>query len=338
MASDIRAAGLIYGQMAHHLDHVGPFCALIEIPLIVTEEEIASLARKYYPGLEVIYWDYIQVPHNLVQQFDTIFSSMPRPLFEDVFFLPMKLARKEISTVWLPHGNSDKGHASIFMEGLQHDHYALVYGKKMIDFLQEKKVFHQLKSCITIGNFRYTYYLKNKAFYDALAEQLLPFDKKVILYAPTWKDKENSTSFYEACSILIDNLPEQYHLVIKLHPNLNDLETDRIFYRYENAPRVLFLKDWPPIYPLLNKAAIYIGDMSSIGYDFLTFNRPMFFLNQNNRDLLHDRGLFLHQAGVSLTPEEYPQIYTIIEEEDKEHLSAIRQEIYSYTFGDTPFG
>lgn len=336
MASDIRAAGLVYGQMVHHLDHVGPFCALVGIPLIVTEEEIASLAEKYYPGLEVIYWDYLQIPFNLVQQFDAIFSSLPRPLFEDVFFLAQQLARKQVISIWLPHGNSDKGYASIFMEGLQNDFYALVYGKKMVDFLKEKEAFHQLKSCITTGNFRYTYYLKNKTFYDNLVEQILPNDKEVILYAPTWKDKENSTSFYEACPILIDHLPEGYHLVIKLHPNLNDSETDRLLYRYENTPRVLFLKEWPPIYPLLQKAAIYIGDMSSIGYDFLTFNRPMFFLNQNKRHLSDDKGLFLYQAGVSLIPEEYAQIYTIIEREiqkDKERFSSIRQNVYSYTFG-----
>jgi hypothetical protein len=330
-----KSAGLIYGPMGHHLDHLGPFCSLMGFPLIVTEEALAVSARNYYPGVEVIYWDYLQAPASVVQHFDTIFSSLPHPLFEDIFFLAQKLLRKEVTSVWLPHGNSDKGHASIFMEGLQHDLYALVYGKKMIEFFKEKQAFHQLQSCITIGNFRYTYYLKYKDFYDPLVDQKIPFSGPVILYAPTWRDKENSTSFYEACPILIDHLQKPYNLVIKLHPNLNDSDVDKLITCYENTPCVLFLKDWPPIYPLLQRTSIYIGDMSSIGYDFLKFNRPMFFLNQNRRDLTTDPGLFLHKAGISLMPEEYPQIYSIIKREiqkDQEKFFSIRQEIYSYTF------
>ena len=331
----IRSAGLVYGPMAHHLDHLGPFCSLMGLPLVLTEQDLVEHAAKYYPDLKVIYWDYLEAPSNLVQTFDVIFSSLPRPLFDDIFFLAEKLAGKNVTSVWLPHGNSDKGHASSFMEGLQHDLYALVYGSKMIDFLKEKQAFAQLQSWNIIGNFRYTYYLKHKAFYDALVSLTIPFSTPVILYAPTWKDKENSTSFYDACPLLIENLPDSYSLVIKFHPNLSDLEVDRLLYRYENTPRVLFLKDWLPIYPLLNRSSVYIGDMSSVGYDFLTFNRPMFFLNQNKREVSSDPGLFLYKAGISLTPEEYPQIYTIIQKEiekDQEKFSSIRQEIYSYTF------
>ena len=330
----ITSAGLIYGPMAHHLDHLAPLCALLDIPLIVTEEEIASAAKKYYPGLNVIYWDYLQIPSYLIKQFDTIFSSLPRPLFDDIFFLAQKLLGKEISSIWVPHGNSDKGHASIFMEGLKHDLYALVYGNKMIDFLKAKDAFYQLKACHAVGNFRLTYYLKYKDFYDTLLENTLGFSHPFILYAPTWQDGETSTSFYGAISHLIDKLPSNFHLVIKLHPNLNDTRADQLIYRYENRPRVIFLKEWPPIYSLLNKTSIYIGDMSSIGYDFLTFNRPMFFLNQNKRPL-SDPGLFLHKAGISLFPDDYAQIYAIIEKElsqDKENFFSIREEIYSYTF------
>ena len=49
-----KSAGLIYGKLAHHLDHIAPLCSLMQIPLIVTEEEIARAARQFYPGVEVI--------------------------------------------------------------------------------------------------------------------------------------------------------------------------------------------------------------------------------------------------------------------------------------------
>ena len=321
--------------MVHHLDHVGPFCSLIGIPLVVTDEEIARLAKTYYPDLRVIYWNYIEISFKLAEQFNTVFSSMARPFIEDIFFLSQKLTGKKLTSIWLPHGNSDKGHASVFMEGLKEDLYACVYGQKMIDFLKIKGAFHQLKACIPVGNFRYTYYLKYKDFYDNLIQQVLPVSQSVILYAPTWKDQENSTSFYEACPSLIDHIPDNHHLVIKLHPNLTDLEVDRWIDLYHHKQNVTFLREWTPIYPLLNKTSVYIGDMSSIGYDFLTFNRPMFFLNQNQRSLTQDPGLFLHQAGISLMPNEYSNIYTLMQQEiprDQEKFSSIRAKIYSYTF------
>src|SRR5438105_1920604 len=42
---------------------------------------------------------------------------------------------------------------------------------------------------------------------------------------------------------------------------------------------LLFITDFPLIYPLLAKTDIYLGDVSSIGYDFLFFQKPMFFFN-----------------------------------------------------------
>jgi CDP-glycerol glycerophosphotransferase (TagB/SpsB family) len=210
------------------------------------------------------------------------------------------------------------------MEALEHDTTAWVYGQKMIDFLKEKKVFNHLDVTV-LGNFRYAYYQKHRAFYDRLVSQAIPTTKKVILYAPTWKDAENSSSFDEAFPILTKNLPPEYALVIKPHPNFSVVEAPQ-------PPGVFFLRDFPPIYPLLNRTVIYIGDMSSIGYDFLTFNRPMVFLNPNRRDPKNDPGLFLHRCGITVNPENYDKIYDLLD--DQAQLSLVRKEVYEYTFGN----
>jgi len=315
-------AGLVYGPMPHHLDHIAIIAHMMSIPLIVTEESLATQAKLYYPGLKVIYWDPSCVAENLVSSFETIFCSMPRPLFDEAFFFAQKLLKKKVRTIWLPHGNSDKGYQAPSMEALEHDTTAWVYGQKMIDFLKEKKVFDHLDVTV-VGNFRYAYYQKHRAFYDGLVDQIIPTTKKVILYAPTWKDTENSSSFDEAFPILIKNLPPEYALVVKPHPNLVTAEIPQ-------RSDVFSLKDFPPIYPLLNRTAIYIGDMSSIGYDFLTFNRPMYFLNPNRRDPKNDPGLFLHRCGATINPEDYDKLYDLLD--DQVHLSSLRKEIYDYTF------
>lgn len=323
------SAGLIYGPLEHHLDHLAVFCSLMHIPLVVTDEDLLQKARLYYPDLEVLHWDCLEAPFEVAKAFDILFYSTPRILFDEVFFIAETTLRKKIRTIWLPHGNSDKGHASYFMEGLKDEQTLLVYGPKMIDFIRQK--ISQIPSCIKIGNYRYEYYRCHQQFYDSWMEKLqLP--RKFILYAPTWQDEENSSSFFEAAQILIDQLTSDDFLVIKLHPNLEkETLVQQFILQNESRPNLRFLTGFTPIYPVLERASIYLGDMSSIGYDFLTFNRPMFFFNpaQRNRS---DPGLYLHQCGRTL---EDPKMFTILrQEDDQSHLTQLRQETYAYTFGE----
>jgi hypothetical protein len=321
-----KTAGFIYGPLEHHLDHLAPFCSLMQIPLVLTDEDLLQKARLYYPDLELLYWDCLEAPFAVVRSFDTIFYSTPRCMFDEVFFIAEATLRKKVKTIWLPHGNSDKGHLSGFMEGLKNEETLLVYGPKMIDFLKAKNVF---KPCITLGNFRLEYYRRHQNFYDALIQKLALPAKKTILYAPTWQDGENSSSFFEASDQLIQQLPSDVLLLIKLHPNLEkDIHAIQFMLQNETRPNVRFLTGFTPIYPILEKADLYLGDMSSVGYDFLTFNRPMFFFNPTQRKA-SDPGLFLHRCG---EPAALDQIFNILSH-DQSHLTPVREETYAYTFG-----
>jgi len=336
-------AGLIYGPEIHYLDHLGPLCDLLGIPLIVTEEAIAIAASQYYPSLNVVFLDYLSVGQHLIADYEIIFYSTPRLVFDEVFFFLQKMAGKKVHTIWCPHGNSDKGRTTRFMEALHQEEVALVYGQQLIDFLKKKEVFDNLLSCVVTGNFRQAYYIQNQSFYDTLAEKevfsQLPSSEKIVLYAPTWKDYEQSTSFFEAVDPLIAQLPKKWSLVIKIHPNLllqQESQVNSIIDQYKEDPRILFLTNFPPIYPLLNRIDIYIGDMSSIGYDFLSFDRPLFFLNQNMRDSGHDSGLYLFRSGVEIQPDQYDKIYPMIQKSLESQLhdfSKIRKEVYAYAFG-----
>ncbi len=325
-----RVAGLIYGPLEHHLDHLAPFCSLMQIPLVLTDEELVRQARLYYPDLELLQWDCLEAPFEIVRSFDTIFYSTPRILFDEIFFIAEATLRKKIRTIWLPHGNSDKGHASYFMEGLKDEKTLLVYGQKMIDFLRHK--IEKPMSCIKMGNFRHEYYLRHQGFYKATMEKLsLPYKKKTVLYAPTWQDGENSSSFFDAAPRLIEELPSDVFLLIKPHPNLEkDIRTEQLKLQNENHPNIRFLSGFTPIYPILEKADLYLGDMSSIGYDFLRFNRPMFFFNPTHRESA-DPGLYLHRCGRTLHPDH--RLFEILIH-DQSHLTAVRQETYAYTFGE----
>lgn len=327
----MNAAGLIHGPQEHHLDHIAPLAILLGIPLIVTEPKLEELSAKHYPGLVTHCFAYPELGETIVREYDLIFSSLPKDLFDQIVFIPQQLHQKEVMSIWCPHGNSDKGHTSYFMEGLSKETIALVYGNKMIEFLKEKKAYAQLFSAIAIGNYRYEYYKRCASFYKVLVEEDISSKLKkrnpTVLYAPTWDDAERSSSFREAIDPLIKELPDNWNLIVKLHPNtLEQLGPHTSWPKQEN---LLFLKEFPSIYPLLDFCDVYLGDMSSIGYDFLTFQKPMFFLNPRGRDPETDKGLFLHQCGETIDGD-FSRIFS---QEQSDHYKKIQREVYAHVFG-----
>jgi hypothetical protein len=41
-----KSAGFIYGPLEHHLDHLAPFCSLMQLPLVLTDEELLEKAGR----------------------------------------------------------------------------------------------------------------------------------------------------------------------------------------------------------------------------------------------------------------------------------------------------
>lgn len=329
---------MIYGDVEHYIDHMAPLCALLNIPLVTNELRIRDIISKFYPAVTVFYWDYLNFPWQLVKNFDVVFYCSLRGDFKSEFQLQQDILQKEVKTIWCPHGNSDKGRHQYFMEALQEEIAVLLYGRKMFDYIIDKGV--SPKNFHFLGNYRYYYYLQCKSFYDGQIKEILGEKKKTtILYAPTWHDCENSCSFNEVKSYLLNHVPHDMRLIVKLHPNTFSqywLETEQLLEEYKNNNDIVFLKDFPCIYPLLDYVDVYLGDMSSVGYDFLIFNRPMFFLNKNLRNKNQDLGLYLYSCGEEILPTRYERIYEIIrtylEKKRKKHV-AFQKKTYEYTFG-----
>lgn len=326
------SAGLLYGPELHHLDHIAPLCAILDIPLIVTEESLLKQAEEAYPFIKTFYLDYLELPFFLVKNYEVIFYCFSRILFNQLFFLAQTLYKKNIFTVWCPHGNSDKGNVKLYIQALYQEELLLVYGQQMIDFFARHKL---IKPYIITGNFRYQFYLKYKDWYDAYIAQKMPFlnQKKTILYAPTWRDDEKSCSFFSAITHLIEQKPDKYTLLIKPHPNLRQQEpffVEEIEEKCKTISDVHFISNLAPIYPLLNKCDLYIGDMSSVGYDFLQVNRPMFFLNQNN--LGNALSTYLFRCGQIISCKHYSDMYSLVNDSQQQELNLVREEVYQYAF------
>jgi CDP-glycerol glycerophosphotransferase (TagB/SpsB family) len=186
---------------------------------------------------------------------------------------------------------------------------------------------------IPVGNFRAAYWEKQHSFYQRLLREAiisqLPKKQPCLLYAPTWEDADGSGSFWQAFPTLASHLPDSLNLLVQLHPNTRKrfaIELEGLMGRYEQKKNILFLEPFPPIYPLLSLCTAYIGDLSSIGYDFLKMDKPLFFLNPNQRT-----GLPLFACGMEVSPE------TIFKQIEKVDLfSPIRKKTYADTFAPLP--
>lgn len=319
------------------VDHLGPLAAGLQIPYIFHDEGEENAAKKYYPDLATIYIPYESFdPEYLIANFNCTFLSdqWEKSIFDAKFRPLEEIYGKKMRNVHCPHGFSDKG---FYLRGVAFEDIALIYGQNMLDLLKEWGVLNNLKQYVICGNYRLAYYQKHKQFYDELIQKEIAFPErqKTFLYAPTCADLEDSTSFFSAGPILLESLPDHFNLIVKPHPRLEEDDPARFYSlmaEYENRKNVRFLKDFPLIYPLLNIVDAYIGDMSSIGYDFLAFNRPMFFLNEQKRDPDNDRGLYLFRCGITIEPENYKTLFSL--DFVQENLSPLRQEVYTYTFGE----
>ncbi|MBS0615190.1 MAG: CDP-glycerol glycerophosphotransferase family protein [Verrucomicrobia bacterium] len=308
----------IHTGVSSYLDHLGPLSILLNIPMIVSDPLVYQDARRYYPDLNLTCMNPsdLSLPF-LAENFDVILSSGHYWAVELIPLLKL-FCQKDMRVIYCPHGNSDKGWSR--SKPLIKD-LTFIYGPQMLARLDD------VKDYIVTGNYRFPYYLERKDFYDKLlaeelAGRLSPL-KKTLLYAPTWNDPENPTTFFTDCENLLKDL-SSYNVIVKLHPFLFDdhpIEVEKI---KQNFPDAVFLLNFPPIYPILNYCDAYVGDFSSIGYDFLSFDKPLFFLTES-KGILSQTGLVLpsHDKG------------SFIEKNWQADLKHKRQEIYQYAFGES---
>lgn len=340
-----KCVGLNPASQVHYTDHLAVMSVLMNMPLLFMEEADCEFAKKYYPGLNAQIAEFNDFNKEfLIANYDALFMSdlwNQEDFHAQYHLLEMKY-NKRLRSVYVPHGFSDKG---FYLKDCVYEDIALIYGQNMMDLLKHQHVLDKLNSYVITGNYRYTYFKKNRDFYDRIVQEeifnKLDKTKPTILYAPTWMDAEESTTFFDSASFF-STLPNDFNMIVKLHPRL-ELDDVANYYniigKHEGKPNMLFIKDFPS-YPLMALADAFLTDLSAMGYDFLAFNKPMFFLNKHRRNSQTDRGLFLYRCGVEILPENFDKIYRIIKEniDQDNRFKKIRSDIYEYTFGkERPF-
>lgn len=324
-STPFKGIGILPGYRPQYIDHLVPLCHLMQIPILVTDARIQGLIQTYYPPVEIIESD----PEDssldeMLQDYEIFFYVEFSRQGNKTFQFHEYVTRKKARAVMSLHGNPDKYGDQYWIERLADEDIVLAYGPQLLALLEQKGV---RKKPILSGNYRLEFYQTHKSFFDSR----LPFakkKKKTVLYAPTWASHEKNSPlrghyspFFNVYKPVFEHLSEKYDLFVKLHPLMIQCMPDEVERVKESYPEICFLSDFPPIYPLLNQIDLYLGDYSSIGYDFLYFDRPLFFLGPSSPTPLQTVGRLIKK-------EDLPHLF-------EETTLFERNKLYRYAFGET---
>lgn len=322
----MRALALNTGPDFHLLDHIAPLADLLNIPLITTEEKNFELAKTFYPKVKVNYLPDLEFRlKELAESYDMLVECKYwKPQLKQLF---QELYQKDMKLVFCPHGQSDKGFGYPLLLPYADQDAVLIYGPLMKEMLYELKI--QPKQTVVVGNYRKTYYQNNKTFYDKKLKETIQLDlsKRTLLYAPTWKDADGIHSFFDYGLKVINDLPDDWNLILKIHPLLeqrNLVQYIQITKHIEKKKNAFLLESFPPVYPVLGAADVYLGDFSSVGYDFLGTQKPLFFLPTNNPSRIYSCGQMLVESE---------NIYSQLESPNR--LEEKQQELYRHAFSES---
>ena len=111
--------------------------------------------------------------------------------------------------------------------------------------------------------------------------------KKYILYCPTWRNQKRSQVTSIDLKQLLGYLPNEYEIIVKLHPNESSLRP-----QYNNLDKRIhcFYNEFVDIQELYILSDIMITDYSSTIFDFAHLNKPILLLQEDTEDYKNSIG------------------------------------------------
>lgn len=322
-----KGVGVLAGARLSFLDHLAPLCDLLEIPLFCTDRWLAEQGEIYYPQGTFLHETSLSLHSYLVYV-------EPSRLHHGHFDFGGSVLQEKKTSICGLHGFSEKNFDTFWYERLADEQILLIYGPYLLAQLKAKGILARTRSIVMCGNYREKFYRRHQLFFDRMADSFLfpPSKRKTILYAPTWCYQDRralwNSSFFEVYEKIFENVPDDFQVLVKLHPfyfQLFPQKIEMIQTRYASHENLRFIPDSPLVYPLLEKTDIYLGDYSSVGYDFLFYNRPLFFLTQRD-------DFFLQKCGRKVSFQEGKDLFSFIREDPQLDLRQTREDLYLSIF------
>ena len=122
----------------------------------------------------------------------------------------------------------------------------------------------------------------------------IPSEKKVILFAPTYRAANQREAFYDVerlnISMLYEELGDDYILATKFHPAVYENNGSFVCEGYEDF--VIDVSHMRNIGDVLPVCDILITDFSSIIFDYWLLNKPIVFFTEDKDDYEEARGMY----------------------------------------------
>lgn len=153
-------------------------------------------------------------------------------------------------------------------------------------------------------------------------------DKKIILYAPTFRGniyKGFETVPFDALKI-IEALGEDYYLLYKFHPLLKKAKLDK-------HERIIDMNQ-EDTHELFTMSDALISDFSSIIFDYSLLNKPMYFFVPDLEDYLKDLGCFVdYQMMPGAICKNETDLVQAIVENKKYDIKKFKNQFFQYQDG-----
>lgn len=172
--------------------------------------------------------------------------------------------------------------------------YLIVTSKKIVDYYSE--AFQIEKSKIKpLGLPRMDYYFENhdlnKLKEDFCIKHNISQDKKIILYAPTFRDEEKYNNVFDYLDLDKFNreLSSEYVLALRLHPKIKNFYKEDI----SSKGKYVDVSDFESEQELMMISDVLITDYSSIMIEYSALNKPTVFFTYDLEDYLaNERGFY----------------------------------------------
>ncbi|RIP33641.1 glycosyltransferase [Staphylococcus gallinarum] len=123
---------------------------------------------------------------------------------------------------------------------------------------------------------------------------------KYILYCPTWRKGQRDSLTKVNLNKLLQNLPEEYRIIVKLHPN-----ESRLRGKYNNLDSRIhcFYNEFVDIQELYILCEAMITDYSSTIFDYAHLNKPIFLLQEDTNQYQQEVGFYFDLDEIGNFPE-----------------------------------
>ena len=120
-------------------------------------------------------------------------------------------------------------------------------------------------------------------------------DKKIVLFAPTYRGRKVEDADYDFeyanLNLLTEELGEEYAVITKWHPALrNNIERNKV--QAKHCSKVKDFSYYRDMNELLIVCDILVTDYSSIIFDYSLLNKPIVYFAYDKDEYANDRGLY----------------------------------------------